>query len=110
MSIEQQNRIIAEFMGYCFDESMGVFRVSGSLKRVWSDLNYHASWELLMEVGKKIFDWLQQDMKNRPPHTCTQGDLIEVDISCAIREYNKEEAHKHIVRWIEWYNQKNIKP
>lgn len=104
MSKEQQNRIIAVFMGYYWDEDMEVFRVYGSSKRVWNDLNYHNNWELLMDVGKKIFDWLQEDMKNRPPHTCTEGDLIEVDITCAIRVYNKEEAHKHIVRWIEWYN------
>lgn len=94
MSIEQQRAMIAQFMGmFGTDKFLAQFR-------------YEESWDLLMEVGKKIFDWLQQDMKNRPAHTCTQGDLIEADITCAIREYNKEEAHKHIVRWIEWYNQK----
>lgn len=54
MSIEQQNRLIAEFMGYCYDESMRVFRVSGSLQRVWDNLDYHKEWRLLMPVIEKI--------------------------------------------------------
>lgn len=77
---------------------------------LWEDVRYDESWEWLMPVGEKIFEYLQKAVKERPPHTCTEGDLIEVDITCAIREYNRPEAYKHIVRWIQWYNKQNTSP
>jgi hypothetical protein len=54
MEVLEANKLIAGFMGYCFDEEMKVFRVIGSLKRVWADLNYHKDWKLLMPVVDKI--------------------------------------------------------
>lgn len=70
----------------------------------YEKLKFHSSWDWLMPVGKKIFDWLQEEIKTRPPHTASRGDLIECDISCAIREYDIEKAYEQIVRFIEWYN------
>lgn len=120
MSIEQQNRIIGEFMGgtypiqsvsdWIYFDPITFADMSGTFGCYIPSLRFDTSWSWLMPVGEKIFNWLQTEVKKRPPHICTEGDLIEVDITCAIREYNKEEAHKHIVRWIEWYNTQNSKP
>lgn len=84
--------------------------MSGTFGCLTSDLRFDSSWSWLMHVGEKIFNWLQAEVKKRPGHTCTEGDLIEVDITCAIREYDKAGAHEHIVRWIEWYNQQTTSP
>ncbi len=70
----------------------------------WFDLKYHEDWNQLMLVGKKIYDWLQEQMKNRPAHTATHGDLLEVDIHCAIKEYDIKKTHKAIYNFITWYN------
>lgn len=100
----KKDRLIAEFMeltvhpnGMCDDPTKGVASPSFGIK-------YCESWDWLMPVGKKIFDWLQEEIKTRPPHTASRGDLIECDISCAIREYDIEKAYEQVVRFIEWYN------
>lgn len=108
VSIEEKNRTIAEFMGVKKD-GRGFYVIEG---RDWalseryypSTLKYNCNWSWLMPVGKKIYEYLQQDLRKRPPHTCTEGDLLEVDIHCAIKEYNIEKAHEAIYHFITWYN------
>jgi hypothetical protein len=68
------------------------------------ELKYHSSWDALMPVGKKIYDLLAEMAKKRPPHTACHGDLLEVDIHCHIREYDRPKAHKAIYEFIQWYN------
>lgn len=109
MTIEESDKLIAEFdLGKKFNYNV---RKNGVWKEgrfyYWKDVKYHSSWDWLMPVGEKIFEYLQKAVKERPPHTCTEGDFIEIDITCAIREYNRPEAYKHIVRWIQWYNTQN---
>jgi hypothetical protein len=71
------------------------------------NLKYNYSWDLLMPVGKKIYDLLAVMMRQRPAHTTCHGDILEVDICCAIREYNIEKAHEAICQFIVWYNNQN---
>jgi len=106
MTIEEGNKLIAEFMGWKYSKSgKTVRRSSHSSPRRLKDIQYHSSWDWLMPVGKKIFDFLQQSFKERPAHTCTTGDLIEVDITCAIREYNLTAVYQHVIQFIQWFNQ-----
>lgn len=125
MSIEQQNELIAVFDGFRRGKAYYRDREDGQYDCWYDDagrhadsrtsyisqgLKYNSSWSWLMPVGEKIFNWLQAEAKKRPRHTCTEGDLIEVDITCALREYDKAGAHEHIVRWIEWFNQQPTSP
>lgn len=122
------NKLIAEFMGgiyrktenwifpgvtleqYIFDYFPGEPKTEylSKVEQGVNRLRYHCSWSWLMPVGKKIRDWLQSEIKKRPPHTCSNGDLLEVDISCAIQSYNIEMAWSAIVEFIKWYNTQNI--
>lgn len=106
-TVEQMNEAIALFMGWA-KKKAGEFTKDGYLRYTW-ELEYHASWDALMPVGKKIRDLLQDMLNKRPPHTACNGDLIEVDIHCAISEYNIEKAHWHIYQFIQWLNQQKQK-
>lgn len=68
-------------------------------------LKYHTSWSWLMPVGKKIYDLLVDMSKKRRPHTACHGDLLELDITCHIREYNINKAHEAVYQFCKWLNQ-----
>lgn len=99
--IVERNRAIFDFMGCKHSEHEDIDKYEMQY------LKYHSSWDWLMPVGKKIYDLLAGELKKRPPHTASEGDLIEVDIHCAIREYNIVKAHEHIYRFVCWYNTQN---
>jgi len=105
-TIDQMNETIAQFMGYYYSAgkfySNTVYPGRGNWFKV---ARYHNSWDWLMPVGKKIRELLQDMLKKRPPHTACHGDLIEVDIHCAISEYDIVKAHKYIHQFITWLNQ-----
>jgi hypothetical protein len=65
---------------------------------------YHSSWDCLMPVGKRIRDLLSDMLSKRPPHTACMGDVIEVDITCALHEYDITKVHEAIYGFIQWYN------
>jgi hypothetical protein len=81
-----------------------IVKVKENTWHQWEDVAYHTSWDWLMPVVRKIYGTLQQALKARPPHTCTNGDLIEVDIGCAIRECDIEKTHEYVYNFIQWYN------
>lgn len=113
-TIEQMNEAIARFMGgarvlhpeqgFFNEDHFGYVCHKGHW---WNEgnLQYHTSWEWLMEVGKKIRDLLADMAKKRPPHTACHGDLIEVDIHCAVSSYDIDNAHKNMYIFIKWYNE-----
>lgn len=119
VSVEEGNKIIAEFMGAkiseaeCFSGTKEVVDYSNcdinpderGSNRVWlNHVFYHTSWDWLMPVAKKILDYLQNIDRPSINHCC-KGDLLEVDIQCAIREIDILNTHKYIVVWIQWHNQ-----
>jgi|SRR6478752_4227754 len=73
----------------------------------WNEdkLQYHSSWDWLMPIGKRIRDLLSDMLSKRPPHTACMGDVIEVDITCALHEYDIKKVHEAIYVFIKWYNQ-----
>lgn len=105
-TIEQMNEAIALFDGYTiYDEGMTRCVINAAkLGFPVADLRYHESWSWLMPVIKKIGNFLQYDLKKRPPHTATNGDWIEVDIHLALREVDIEKTHQYVYQFIEWYN------
>ena len=70
----------------------------------YPEMKYHTSWDWLMPVGKKIRDLLSDMLAKRPPHTACRGDVIEVDITCALHEYDITKVHENIYVFIQWYN------
>ena len=108
-TIAEMNYVIAEFMG-AKDTGNGFVEIPGrtyslSARNYPHSLRYNYYWDWLMPVGKKIRDLLTEMLKNRPPHTACNGDLIEVDIHCAISEYDIIKTHAAIYQFITWYNQ-----
>lgn len=107
-TIEQMNETIALFMGYeKYEDRYGIwFKKEGLIKSLHpklQSLRYHSSWDQLMPVVKKIYDTLADMLKKRPPHTACQGDLIEIDIHCAIREVDILKAHGYVYQFCLWY-------
>lgn len=111
---EMMNEVIARFMGgtriqhpeqkFFSEDHFGYVCHKGHW---WNEkkLQYHTSWDWLMPVGKKIRDLLSDMQKKRPPHTACHGDVIEVDIHCAVSSYNIVNTHKHMYTFITWYNE-----
>jgi hypothetical protein len=99
-TIAEMNFAIGIFDGRSFSGS----HISDYTATSAPKLKYHSSWDWLMPVGKKIYDLLAKMAKQRPPHTACHGDMLEVDIHCHIREYDREKAHKAIYDFLQWYN------
>lgn len=66
---------------------------------------YESSWDMLMPIVEKIKTILQNLQDSRPQHTACYGDLIEVDIHCALHEVNISMVHKAVVEFIKWHNE-----
>ena len=100
-TITEMNYVIGVFDGRRFSMS----HINDYTAATAPKMKYHNDWNWLMRVGKKIYTLLAEMAKQRPPNTACQGDLIEVDIQCHIREYNITGAHKSIYELIMWLNQ-----
>ena len=101
------NEAIALFMGGSSVKEHGgkryVYYLNSCAKAV-TELQYHSSWDWLMPVGKRIRDLLSDMLSKRPPHTACMGDVIEVDITCALHEYDIKKVHEAIYVFIQWFN------
>lgn len=140
VDVQDGNRVIAEFDGWefvtvgyvgCDDETewqheneqwmeeVGLENVGQYIVNIQDKafhevdkIKYHESWDWFMPAFKKFFDYLQKQY-NKPDynkHSATKGDLIEVDIHCAVREFDLAKAHWHLVEAIKWYNQQPKTP
>jgi hypothetical protein len=118
-TIAEMNRAICEFMGWEFKEvEPDWYEAFHDGQLQWADekkfidrimlegFRFHEDWDKIMPVVKKIYDTLAEMLKKRPPHTACQGDLIEIDIHCAIREVDILKAHGHVYQFCLWYNKK----
>lgn len=125
--VEEMNSAIALFMGAEFkpDWANEVYPVPRPNFRFpdgeaptehstynWSPgaLEYHKRWDWLMPVGKKIFEYMQVDIKKRPPHTLSDGDWLESAIGISIRDYDLAGAHRKIYEFILWHNSQKQQP
>lgn len=120
---EQNNRMIAEFMGGKFYGQTqfiinknevwlpfhGVCRLDTNGKRV----SYHTSWNWLMPVVEKIESLEDENRCAKYNFNCVQSfveiidnetseEIIEIDLD------NKfDSTYQAIVQFIEWYNKQN---
>jgi hypothetical protein len=109
---EQMNEAIALFDGWEVrperiinpHQNPFYYLKEGFTFRHIGDFDYHSNWSSLMPVVKKIYDTLAEMLKKRPPHTACHGDMIEVDIHCAIREVDILKTHGFVYQFCEWYN------
>lgn len=104
--LRKDNELIAEFirMPKVADhyESLKAFELYKP-----DELRFALSWDWLMPVYRKFKDVLRELHKNMPPNTACQGDLIEVDIHCAVNEVDIQKAHFYLTQGIKWYNEQN---
>lgn len=111
--INANNEKIARFMG--LRKNMvdnGVWPVGA-----WYDSNYsvitvpdyHIKWGELMPVARKSKDILQEIHKSMPVHSASNGDLIDVDISFGLISVDITMVYRHLVKFIDWYNENEVK-
>lgn len=98
---QESNRILAEYQGFYVCDSMGVYRVKGTGKRVWGNLKYHESWDALVPVIRKAMNFLQT-MERPSQHHCCKGDLIECDLICHMRELDLPKVYAKTVELVQW--------
>ena len=75
-------------IGYCFTD----------------DLKFNTSWDWFMKVYRKAKDFLN-NMDRPSKNHCCKGDLIEIDIHCAVTCIDLPKAYAALVKLIEWHNE-----
>lgn len=111
-TIEEKNRIIAEFMGVEFTKIGERFMASPTPNEVgscWEEqLKYHTSWDWLMPVVEKI-----ESVRNEDGYhliVCIEGTVCKIQnedgsIIVDADDVSKMAAiYKAVVQFIEWYN------
>jgi hypothetical protein len=100
-TIEEKNKMIAEFMGYRWldDDNMWIKGEWPSCSYLDKYLEYDTSWDWLMPVVKKCRD-LVINPKN--------GDEVYIlsDLDNKVMSCNNVIAFDGLVGFIEWYNNK----
>lgn len=121
-TIEQKNRLIAEFMGYKFDienkceiiedfdivENIQTYETDGGIRIVEGgyvitrflpeQMRYHTSWDWLMSVVDKIYKLMLDQPIDSP------FEINAEEVFTSLREVNINLTFNKIVEFIEWYN------
>ena len=115
--IKQGNKVIADFMNVKLEgsERNGFFYMGEGVPTPFtSHLGYHASWDWIMPVIRKINglgkEYSLAIFKNYVSCTVEKGGKFYKDFSFSHAEYITSEqnditaAFKLVVRFVEWYN------
>ena len=97
-TIEENNRMIAEFMGQLTKENnvdFGDRPFDGYCLHRIEKARYHESWDWLMPCVVKCFDVIDEE---------PSGDL-SFKLNDALLETNIESLYKVVVEIVEWYNE-----
>jgi hypothetical protein len=111
--METKQALVARFMGlelrewkvrstYCTDVHKAWFKGDVEITS-WNGLKYDLSWNWFMEAYRKVKDILR-DMERPSRNHCCKGDVLEVDIHCAVTEIDIKKAFEALVVFVEWYN------
>lgn len=100
MNTTENNKIIAEFMGYidngCSEEGFLINPITNFDEEI-NDLRYHLDWNWLMEVVEKIF----KDFYKLNPCPI----YLKINIEKALNEVNIEAVYNACVEFIKWYDE-----
>ena len=107
--MENDNKLIAEFMGYDTYESNGyiMVRYSDNNERTLQDTHYHTSWDWLMPVVEKIESLGYTFEKNLQRIDRDWQCLIVKGNDILYQEFNtdsRKEGHSVVVEFINQYN------
>ena len=80
--IEDQNKLIAEFMGY---------QLKG--RKLSDEMIYDTSWDWLMPVVEKVFVLSEDE------------EAWRMDIESGLTTLNRDETYRAVVEFIEHYNE-----
>jgi hypothetical protein len=80
--IEDQNKLIAEFMGY---------QLKG--RKLSDEMIYDTSWDWLMPVVEKVFVLSEDE------------EAWRIDIESGLTTLNRDETYRAVVEFIEHYNE-----
>tara|TARA_R100001480_G_scaffold135528_1_gene132689 strand:+ start:644 stop:937 length:294 start_codon:yes stop_codon:yes gene_type:complete len=95
MNTQENNKIIAEFMGVVFHDDENQYYNADGL-HIGNTLHYHTSWDWLMPILGKIED-LNYEL---PEDSNLIGDITHGLVSIDI-----EMTFEAVVEFIKWYNQ-----
>ena len=100
MNTQENNKLIAEFMGITPNEA-GVYHVSKHKGYSLDNLLYHTSWDWLMPVVQKIeslgYVFTIQGGK------AEYGEMIS-ETQCFIAKDKLSSTYKAVVEFIKWHN------
>lgn len=114
-TIEEKNRMIAEFMGMQYTEigwfdNEGLLNFSYTKDNTFDELLFHTSWDWLMPVVEKIEKLGFTIEKNFQPIDNDWQCLVVKGNDILFQEFNEQSIqamHYVISGFIEMYNQKN---
>lgn len=109
-------RAIGEFMGVKIISlpDFGVTIISEYEKEnasaIWQNYtHWHNSWEWFMRAYKEMSDLLQALGKQKAPHSITRLEVMEVDVHCAVREFDLFKSFTYLADMCRYIKEKQIK-
>ena len=108
--IIEGNKLIAEIMGYIINPANEWYNFEGAcmgnMRTPVFDLKYHASWNRLMPVFKKIWESIDQFQYDDEPYLYITEEIFHPDylLSDFINN-NIESVWNRCVEFIKWYNE-----
>ena len=94
MNTQENNKIIAEFMGIIPNEA-GVYMMSKHKGYSLENLLYHTEWDWLMPVVEKIDNLFGEDD--------IVDDMIN-KVHNAVLQFNRDITYNAVVEFIKWHN------
>ncbi len=110
ISIEEGNKLIAEFMGYKQHNhgSYKTFEIDG--KHIYeSVLQYHSSWDWLMPVVKMCMSKSFELSKGKRGYEDNLNKYRRLNIEEGLRTVDIEAVWLAVIQFIKWYNSNQSK-
>jgi predicted house-cleaning noncanonical NTP pyrophosphatase (MazG superfamily) len=116
MTIQEGNRIIAEFMEYDIADNIKWEEEEDKGRpRPWmierpgtvDDLEYHTSWDWQVPVWSKLVKEVKEWVKDKPEYVLSKYLWFVAQYEEAIFCDDKSKGHKVVTEMLEWYNTNN---